>query len=164
MAHRRGPNSTSQDSGVQRCRPLSRKLSLTISQASSTISSLVTNLGPVSFICSCASSRHNSVEEEKDEGGEIGDSNATEVGRDVRRRSVRAPVMARTRIFCCHWGFKFLVLLVWKPFEDLECAALFWLIAGTVRAAELLQKNTLILCYSDAFRVLDRDNTARITK
>ena len=83
--------------GDHRWRPVSRKLSLTISQASSTIPALVTSSGPDSAFNTCSSSRQYSEEG----GGDwiVGDSSATEHGGEKTSPQERAPERAVIMVF-----------------------------------------------------------------
>ena len=83
--------------GDQRWRPVSRKLSLTISQASSTIPALVTSSGPDSAFNTRSSSRQYSEEG----GGDwiVGDSSATEHGGEKTSPQERAPERAVIMVF-----------------------------------------------------------------
>lgn len=89
---------TCQDSGVHRWRPASRKLSLTICQASSTIPSLVTVWGPV-ISSSFSSWRHCSVKGLEGDCSCKGDSAASENGEDSKMFKERAPLKAPSRVF-----------------------------------------------------------------
>ena len=99
--------------GDQRWRPVPRKLSLTISQASSTIPALVTSSGPDSAFNTCSSSRQYSEEG----GGDwiVGDSSATEHGGEKTSPQERAPERAVIMVFLVQ-----LIELLWMVVVKLE--------------------------------------------
>lgn len=111
---------TCQFPGVHRWRPVSRKLSLTICQASSTIRSFVTTWDSLWANASTSSSSwQGSVKEASEvEVSEVdfgdGDSIASEDGEAIKRLSERAPVKrAVSALFCQQLQF-LAVAVVWR--------------------------------------------------